>query len=75
MQIVKSVTYRVLNVAAKLYLSICAHRLIYIFMNIHIHFILYSNTNLGCVSVFKQLLKLCFYFHEKIVGSVRDIAC
>ena len=28
MQIVKSDTYRVLNVAAKQYLSICAHRLI-----------------------------------------------
>ena len=36
MQIVKSDTYRVLTVAAKLYLSICAHQHLYT-MNIHIH--------------------------------------
>ena len=73
MQIVKHDTYKVFNVAAKLYLSICAHQLINIFMNT---LILYSNNNLGEVfSVFKQFSTLCFYFHEKIVSSVIDIAC
>ena len=36
----------------------------------------YSNTNFDCCFFrLKQFLTLCFYFHEKIVGSVKDIAC
>ena len=37
MLIVKSDTYRVLNVAAKLYLSICAHQLIYMIIHIQLY--------------------------------------
>ena len=36
--------------------------------------ILYSNTNFDCCFFcFKQFLTLCFYFCDKIVGSVKDI--
>ena len=48
MQIVKSDTYRVLNVAAKLCLSICAHVLIIIYYEYSYTPFLYSNTNFDC---------------------------
>ena len=73
MQSVKSDTYRDLNDAAKLYFQY-VHISLLIYFEYLYTLMFYSNTN-SYFFCFKQFLTLCFYFHEKIVGSVKDMAC
>ena len=75
MQIFKVIHTWNLKFATKQYLSICALQLINIFMNIHIH-LLYTLIPIKAVFFcFEAFFDIVFYFHEKFVGSVKDIAC